>query len=135
MVLRRFVQISVVLLALGLVVHQPGWSVAADKAVPLTRLTAKEISARMQALPTWRTDGQQLTCTYSVANFIEAVNFVNRLIAPAEMLQHHPDLKVTYNQVGITLTTHDAGGLTTLDFQLAEAILTLRQGQPGCLIP
>jgi 4a-hydroxytetrahydrobiopterin dehydratase len=123
------------LLALGLVVSQPGLSVAADKPGPITRLTPKEISARMKALPTWRTDGQQLTCTYPFANFIEAVNFVNRLIAPAETLQHHPDLKVTYNQVGITLTTHDAGGLTTLDFQLAEAILKLRQGQPGCLNP
>jgi 4a-hydroxytetrahydrobiopterin dehydratase len=135
MVLRRFVQISVGLLSLGLVFSLQQGAMAAAQVGPITRLTPKEITARMKALPTWRTDGQQLTCTYPVANFIEAVNFVNQLIAPAEALQHHPDLKVTYNQVGITLTTHDAGGLTTLDFQLAEAILKLRQGKPGCLNP
>jgi 4a-hydroxytetrahydrobiopterin dehydratase len=129
MVSYRLVQFSLGLCAVGLVTSLAAQSLAADKVGPITRLTPKEISTRMKALPTWRTDGQQLTCTYQFANFIEAVIFVNRLIAPAETLQHHPDLKVTYTQVGITLTTHDAGGLTNLDFLLAEAITKLQPGK------
>ena len=56
--------------------------------------------------------------------------FVNALVDPAEALGHHPDIVITYNRVALTLTTHDAGGLTELDFQLAEAISQLSVDQP-----
>ena len=88
----------------------------------LTRLSASEAAEQMQFIPDWSTDGQQLTCTYKFANFVEAIAFVNRLVEPAEALGHHPDLLISYNQVSINLTTHDAGGLTQLDFNLARSI-------------
>jgi len=87
-----------------------------------TPLTAPQVAAQMTTLPTWRTDGQQLACTYEFANFVAAIAFLNALVEPAETLGHHPDLRVSYNRVGVVLTTHDAGGLTALDFALAEQI-------------
>jgi 4a-hydroxytetrahydrobiopterin dehydratase len=101
-------------------------------AVP-QRLTPAQVNTKMRNLPTWQTDGQQLSCTYKFPDFVQAVAFVNRLVTPAETLKHHPDLTITYNQVSIRLSTHDAGGLTDLDFQLAQSIAKLQQGQPGCV--
>lgn len=91
----------------------------------LTRLSASEAAEQMQSISDWATDGQQLYCTYLFANFVEAIAFVNRLVEPAETLGHHPDLVISYNQVSINLTTHDAGGLTQLDFDLARIISSL----------
>lgn len=94
------------------------------------RLSATDIAVRMQDLPGWLTDGQQLSCTYKFENFVEAIAFVNRLVAPAESAQHHPDLTISYNQVTLYLTTHDAGGLTDLDFRMAESATRL-SAAPG----
>lgn len=100
-------------------------------AQPPRRLTSTEVKARMQRLPTWKLVGQELQCAYKFENFIQAVDFVNQLVKPAEAVQHHPDLEVGYGRVAIRLSTHDAGGLTELDFKLAEEISQLRGGQ-GC---
>jgi 4a-hydroxytetrahydrobiopterin dehydratase len=53
------------------------------------------------------------------------MKFVNSLVEPAEQMGHHPDLSISYNRVVITLTTHDAGGLTQKDFDLAKQISQL----------
>lgn len=87
-----------------------------------TRLSAAEVTTRSQGLPDWTVDGQQLSCTYQFEGFVEAIAFVNALVEPSETLGHHPDLTVTYNRVAIALTTHDAGGLSDLDFVLAQQI-------------
>lgn len=50
------------------------------------------------------------------------MEFVNKLVDPAESAGHHPDIEISYNKVRITLTTHDAGGLTQKDFELAKEI-------------
>lgn len=94
------------------------------------RLSATDVAVRMYDLPGWLTDGQQLSCTYKFENFVEAIAFVNRLVAPAEAAQHHPDLTISYNQVTLHLTTHDAGGLTDLDFRVAESAARL-SAAPG----
>ena len=70
----------------------------------------------------WRIKGDRLECTYELSNFVESVTFVQQLVAPAEALGHHPDVSIAYNQVALSLTTHDEGGLTELDLQLAEDI-------------
>ncbi|MEO0407220.1 MAG: 4a-hydroxytetrahydrobiopterin dehydratase [Cyanobacteria bacterium P01_A01_bin.135] len=91
-----------------------------------TRLTEVEITQRLQFLPdSWSRDGQTLRYRRSFTDFVEAIAFVNSLVAPAEALGHHPDITINYNRVSLELTTHDAGGLTELDFQLAEAIAQL----------
>jgi 4a-hydroxytetrahydrobiopterin dehydratase len=86
------------------------------------RLSEAEVTQKLQNLSGWEQRGQTLVYTHQFNNFIESVNFVNCLVEPAETLGHHPDLNISYNQVTINLTTHDAGGLTNLDFQLAERI-------------
>ncbi len=85
-------------------------------------LSPDTIQVRLSHLPDWSLNGKIITCTRTFKDFIAAVNFVNRLVEPAEAAGHHPDLAISYNRVTIELTTHDAGGLTEKDFALAEVI-------------
>lgn len=93
-------------------------------------LTPAEISTQLESLPGWAIEGDELICTYPFANFVESVDFVNRLVEPAEAAGHHPDLTVSYSRVTVRLTTHDAGGLTNLDFEVAKAIAAIAQTLP-----
>lgn len=89
-------------------------------------LSDGEIQQRMGTLPPeWKTDGQTLFYERTLEDFVAAIAFVNALVTPAEQLGHHPDITINYNRVSLALTTHDAGGLTALDFQLAESISQL----------
>ncbi|MGD1929732.1 MAG: 4a-hydroxytetrahydrobiopterin dehydratase [Leptolyngbyaceae cyanobacterium] len=103
-------------------------------AAGLVVLSDAEIRQRLNALPLWTTDGETLFYEQTFVDFEGAIAFVNALVAPAEALGHHPDIVITYNRVALTLTTHDAGGLTELDFQLAEAISQLLVDQPESAI-
>jgi 4a-hydroxytetrahydrobiopterin dehydratase len=85
-------------------------------------LTSIEIAESLRSLPGWTTDGKALHRTYRFADFPAAVQFVNSLVAPAEALNHHPDITLSYKKVALTLTTHDAGGLTSKDLALAHAL-------------
>lgn len=89
-------------------------------------LSPAEIQARLQPFPHWSLQGNCLQSKIVLKDFIEAVAFVNRLVEPAEAAAHHPDLAISYNTVTISLSTHDAGGITTKDFALAAAIDALR---------
>lgn len=84
-------------------------------------LTESEIAERLRALPGWRVAGKTLTKTYERADFPHAVGFVVQIGMLAETAWHHPDLTINWNKVGVTLTTHDEGGLTVKDFDLADA--------------
>ena len=86
------------------------------------RLTEDEIAARLAALPGWRREGERLQRVYELATFPDAIAFVNRVAEAAEALDHHPDITVEYKQVTLRVTTHDAGGLTASDFELATRI-------------
>lgn len=88
-------------------------------------LTETEIKTKIQTLPGWTTDGKIISRTFKFKDFVTAINFVNQLVEPAESAGHHPDLAISYNKVTVSLTTHDAGGLTPLDFSLAEQISNL----------
>ncbi|NJR26525.1 MAG: 4a-hydroxytetrahydrobiopterin dehydratase [Richelia sp. CSU_2_1] len=103
----------------------------------LKPLSETEISQRLQSLPNWTREGKTIKYTREFKNFVEAVSFVNCLISPSEKAGHHPDLAIAYNRVTISLTTHDAGGLTKQDFDLAETISKLvSEWMPGnvCLV-
>jgi 4a-hydroxytetrahydrobiopterin dehydratase len=103
----------------------------------LKPLTETEISQRLQTLPNWTRDGKIIKYTHEFKNFVQAVSFVNCLISPSEKAGHHPDIAIAYNRVTISLTTHDAGGLTKKDFELAETISKLvSEWMPGnvCLV-
>ncbi len=85
-------------------------------------LNEVEIRQKLAELPQWMTNGNQITKTFEFADFIKAVDFVNRLVAPAEKAGHHPDISISYNKVTIHLTTHDQGGITQKDFDLAKEL-------------
>jgi len=86
-------------------------------------LSSVEVQSRLKELSEcWRLQGQKLVCDRMFSGFVEAVAFVETLVAPSEAAGHHPDLEISYNRVAIALTTHDAGGLTRKDFDLAAQI-------------
>lgn len=88
-----------------------------------TKLSESEISTRLGARQGWSASGDQsITQTFKFKDHITALGFVVRVGMVAEVLNHHPDLRIVYNRVEIILNTHDAGGVTEKDFELAEKI-------------
>ncbi|MDZ7965925.1 MAG: 4a-hydroxytetrahydrobiopterin dehydratase [Nostoc sp. DedSLP03] len=85
-------------------------------------LTEAEIQEQSKFLSDWTIQDSKLQITRTFKDFIEAIEFVNKLVEPAESAGHHPDIEISYNKVKITLTTYDAGGLTQLDFDVARVI-------------
>ncbi|MEY4608759.1 MAG: hypothetical protein RL625_976 [Gemmatimonadota bacterium] len=88
-------------------------------------LADHEIDRRLATLADWMRQGDAITRTFTFDGFPEATAFVQRLVEPAEAMNHHPDVDVRYNRVIVTLSTHDSGGLTANDFALAARIDTL----------
>jgi 4a-hydroxytetrahydrobiopterin dehydratase len=85
----------------------------------MTSLNAQEIANRLGALPDWRIDEGVLTRTFHFKDFVASLAFVNRVGESAEAAGHHPDIDIRYNRVRLGMVTHDAGGLTAKDFDLA----------------
>lgn len=85
-------------------------------------LTENEIKDGISGLEGWSRQGDEITKSYKFKNFIESIGFVNKVAILAEKADHHPDILVQYNKVGITLSTHSEGGLTIKDFRLAGEI-------------
>jgi 4a-hydroxytetrahydrobiopterin dehydratase len=79
----------------------------------------------LAALPGWQIENGELVRTFAFKDFVEALRFVNRVGEAAEKAGHHPDIDIRYNRVRLALITHDAGGLTEKDFQLASQAGTL----------
>ena len=92
--------------------------------MPIARLTDHERDAALAQLPGWalRNDGLAITRTFKFTDFAEAFGFMARVAILAEKADHHPEWFNVYNRVEITLTTHDAGGLSTRDVALAGVI-------------
>ncbi|HAB15553.1 MAG TPA: 4a-hydroxytetrahydrobiopterin dehydratase [Verrucomicrobiota bacterium] len=82
-------------------------------------LAASEIRASLASVPEWTRRGSVIRRTFEFADFLAAMKFVNAVARAAEKAQHHPDIDIRWNRVTLALTTHDAGGLTNLDFALA----------------
>ena len=70
----------------------------------------------------WTESEGKLVRTFKTPDFLAAFNLVSAVVGPAQELNHHPDLAFGWGYVRITLTTHDAGGITELDHRLAKAI-------------
>ena len=90
-------------------------------------LNQTQVEEKLQSLPDWKTDGETISRTFKFKDFLGSIDFVNKLVEPAEKAGHHPDITISYNKVTIDLTTHDAGGITQKDFDLAETISQLAQ--------
>jgi len=86
----------------------------------MPKLKSVEVKAALVRIPDWKNSGAVLRRTYAFKDFIAAVQFVNRVAMAAEKAWHHPDIDIRWNKVVLSLTTHDAGGLTKKDFVLAR---------------
>ncbi len=88
------------------------------------KLTAPALTAALQQLPAWTHDAgnDAIRRDFRFADFSEAFGFISRVALLADAANHHPEWSNVYNKVTIILTTHDAGGITQKDIDLATAI-------------
>ena len=86
----------------------------------MTKLNTAQIKASLSTVPDWKKQGSTIMRTFRFKDFPAAVKFVNAVAKLAEKAWHHPDIDIRWNKVTLTLTTHDAGGLTEKDFALAR---------------
>ena len=91
-------------------------------------LTDAEIEELMATVPGWRRDGGAIRRDFLFKGFGAAFGFMARAAVAAEKMNHHPEWSNTYNRVEVRLTTHDKGGLTALDFDLARRMDTAAAG-------
>ncbi|HSU53820.1 MAG TPA: 4a-hydroxytetrahydrobiopterin dehydratase [Candidatus Dormibacteraeota bacterium] len=88
----------------------------------MAKYSASQTKAALRFLPDWTKKGSTIYRTFQFRDFATALEFVNALGRLAERASHHPDIDIRYNKVSLALTTHDEGGLTEKDFELATAI-------------
>lgn len=88
----------------------------------MAALRDDEIGRRLADLPGWHREGETLRRQFKFEDFSASVDFVNRITPPAEEMNHHPDISISWNTVDVTLTTHSVGGITADDFELASRI-------------
>ena len=91
-------------------------------------LTENELAEVPGKLPGWTVEGKALTRTVEFPDFPAAMVFVNKLAEVAEELGHHPDINIRYNKVKLLLSTHDSGGVTRKDMELAQRASELGAG-------
>jgi 4a-hydroxytetrahydrobiopterin dehydratase len=88
----------------------------------MQKLDENELKKVVANLPEWRLDEGKLVRDFSFADFVAAMDFVNKIAAEAESAGHHPDIDIRYNKVRLGLVTHDAGGITAKDVEMAEQL-------------
>ncbi|MBN21176.1 MAG: 4a-hydroxytetrahydrobiopterin dehydratase [Bdellovibrionaceae bacterium] len=85
------------------------------------KFSEEQVKQQLKELIEWHiTPGGEIQKTYLLKNFLESINFINRLAKYAEEVQHHPDLFISWNKVKVTLITHDCDGLSEKDFEFAK---------------
>jgi 4a-hydroxytetrahydrobiopterin dehydratase len=85
-------------------------------------LSVAEIEEALKTHKTWKLQGGKLVQEWKFKDFVEAMEFVNRVATLAESAGHHPDIDIRYNQVLLGLVSHDAGGVTNRDISMAAQI-------------
>ena len=85
-------------------------------------MSDQEIEARLSEHPGWEREGPAITKSFKRADFVGSVNFVDSIVEPAEGMNHHPDLEISWDTVKVSLSTHSDGGVTANDFELAAKI-------------
>ena len=85
-------------------------------------LEADDLKSALKKCPEWEYEKQAITRTIEFEEFNDAIDFVNDLAEIAEEAQHHPDITIRHTKVTLKLTTHDAGGVTNLDIELAQRV-------------
>lgn len=85
-------------------------------------LSDTEVEEKLTALPGWERRGDAIAKEFDRGDFVGSVKFVDSLVEPAEAMNHHPDLEISWATVTVRLSTHSEGGLTENDFALAAKI-------------
>jgi 4a-hydroxytetrahydrobiopterin dehydratase len=90
-------------------------------------IKADDLKNRLKKIPEWELEKKHIERTFEFDEFSESIDFVNSVAEVAEDEEHHPDIDIRFNKVRLILSTHSKGGLTDLDFSLAERIDTLAE--------
>lgn len=94
----------------------------------MARLSDAQINVALQALSGWSRKGNALTKRYTFGSFLKAIDFINAIAPLAEAANHHPEITNVYNRVTIALSTHDEGGITEKDVDMAGKVEKAAQG-------
>jgi len=86
------------------------------------KLSDLEIQRALGGLNGWSRRGDALMKTFTFTRFADGIAFVDRIAIAADRMNHHPDIDIRYTKVAISLSTHDAGGITDNDIKLAQEI-------------
>lgn len=97
----------------------------------MAKLAQAEIEDALRGLPGWSIRNGMLVKTYPHESFPEAIVFVNAVAHLAELANHHPDIDVRYTNITLSLVTHDQGGLTQRDVDLARRVEGIRRKAPA----
>jgi 4a-hydroxytetrahydrobiopterin dehydratase len=100
----------------------------------MEKLSEQQIQSELTKHPEWSESGGSIMRTYQFKDFVESMVFVNKVAQAAEESQHHPDILVRWNKVTLTLSTHDAGGITGKDFALAGTCDGFAPAQPAAKV-
>lgn len=93
----------------------------------MAALSPSDIEAALRDLPGWAIRNGMLVKTFRHATFPEAIVFVNAVAHLAELANHHPDIDVRYSSITLSLVTHDEGGITRRDVDLARQVEDIRR--------
>ncbi len=94
----------------------------------MSLLNEADLATALATVPEWERTDQVIARTYRFKDFPAAMLFVNAVAEKAEAVWHHPDIDIRWNQVRLALSTHDQGGLTEKDFDLARVCDQLASG-------
>ncbi|MCC6382840.1 MAG: 4a-hydroxytetrahydrobiopterin dehydratase [Dehalococcoidia bacterium] len=95
------------------------------------RWTAAQVEEALARLPGWVHGDNTLERAFTFADHVAAMGFVVRVAMVAEVMNHHPDLRIVYNRVELKLSSHDAGGVTERDAELARKVSALVEPRTG----
>ncbi|MFK2821283.1 4a-hydroxytetrahydrobiopterin dehydratase [Flavobacteriaceae sp. LMIT009] len=95
----------------------------------MAKLTLEDIEKKLLAFSEWEYYDNAIHVEYEFENFKDCFSAMSRIAFECELLNHHPDWSNTYNVLRISLSTHDEGGVTNLDFSLARAIETILESE------
>jgi 4a-hydroxytetrahydrobiopterin dehydratase len=88
-------------------------------------LSDEEIKSRLGELNGWRQRGEYIVKSFDRGDFVGSVKFVDSMVEPAEEMNHHPDIAISWSQVEVAISTHAEGGLSENDFELAKKVEAL----------
>ena len=83
-------------------------------------MTSKQVTLHLKTLPNWSDQVETICRTYKFDGFLGSIAFLDIIAPLAQKANHHPDIDICFDQVTLTLTTHDEGGLSEKDFAMAR---------------